>query len=97
MTYTKLILKTLFLPLSLILFISACGSSDSGSDNNTPVQGAIEVPIETCSEVVTNALTQIESGDTLVAEDANTSVKLTHNEDDSKYVCIVAGKAHLLR
>ena len=106
MKYKK-ILHLAFLPLAVLLLMSACGGSDSSSqtqvtdteitDPEVEPETETQVLIERCSTIVDNAFTAIESGDTLVSEDANTSVKLTYNENDTRYVCIVDGNAYILR
>ena len=93
MQYKRLIQLT-FLPFALVLFLSACGDSEVQESVVTEAQTTIAVVDCTLFD---DALTQIESGDVLVAEDANTSVKLIHNEDGTKYVCVVNGTAHILR
>ena len=106
MKYKKLI-HLVFLPLALAFFMSACGGSDSSNQTQVTDTELVEpdiepkaesqVLIQKCSTIVDNAFTAIESGDTLVSEDANTSVKLTYNENDTRYVCVVDGNAYILR
>lgn len=94
MKYTTNITQIL-LSLSLVLFISACGDkSDSNNGSSEPTE---VIALQTCSDVSDDSLTLIESGDTLSPEDVNTSVKITYNEDDTKYVCVLSGTASLLR
>ena len=91
---------TKILALSLALIVSACSDKKSSDeDTNIDTNNTIEdtIIVQDCSDVSDDANTEILSGDTLTSEDANTTVKLTYNEDGSNYVCVVSGGAFIKR
>jgi len=88
-----------FATIFIGILLSGCGSGDS-TDSNAPVvidEGATSIAVEVCSDLSSVAFTEIETGDVLSVEDANTTVKFKHDVDSSKYVCVLSGKAFLWR
>jgi len=89
--------------VAVTLFLSAC----SGGGGTSEGGGANQITITTCSTpstgtitcgsgTIPNNYTCIESGDTLVKVDSNTTVQIVQNPN-SKMVCIDSGSAYLLR
>ena len=89
-------LKILTITLGF-LFILGCSEGGDASFKN----GAIIVPITvncigaSVADIAT--YTPLQSGDTLVKDDDNTSVKIYHDVNGIKKVCLVSGSAHILR
>jgi len=102
----KYVITILISLTTLTFFITGCGESDdtqtstsSSSDSSSSTSDVLpsKVYVEVCSDVSDDGFTQIEAGDDLVSEEANTTVKILQYQDNSKTVCIKSGKAHLLR
>ena len=80
-------------PISLALFLSACGGSgDDASFKNSEEKITI-VMCDTNNPVFTT----IEINDTLVKTNTNTTVQIVHESNDNKKVCVDTGSAYLLR
>lgn len=80
---------------SSIETISSSVSSFSSSSEALEAQERIDVV--DCSNVSDDALIKIEVGDILINEELNTSIKLIHNEEDTKFACLLSGSAYLIR
>jgi hypothetical protein len=84
-------MKKIYLTLSsitLALLLSTCGGGDSSSFENS--QTLITIPsCETYEDIVT--------GDTVVQDESNTSIKTVFNTDGTKKVCVLTGSAHIVR
>jgi maltose-binding protein MalE len=78
-------------PVSLALFFSACGGENDSHFGNSENKRSIVK----CDE--TNQYTQIQTNDKLIEEDTNTTVKIIHNPNNTKQVCVQDGSAYLLR
>jgi hypothetical protein len=83
--YQKILI---ILSLTLALFFSACGGKsgkDSGSD-------LMSIAISDCEDY-----TDVLTGDIIVEDDENTTIKTIFNTDGSRKVCIISGTAHIER
>lgn len=79
-------LKLLSVAIMGVLSFSGCGEEDK----RTNTQTLITIP---ACETYENILT----GDLVVQDDSNTSVKTVFNIDGSKKVCVLTGSAHIVR
>ncbi len=70
-----------------------CGTSSSSVISNAKER----IDLVQCSDVSDDAFISVEKGDLLKKSEDNTSVKLLHDSDDKKFVCITKGSAYLLR
>ena len=103
----KLNIKILLTITTIIIGFSACGGgsgdttfgSATGSGDTTLGSGEIIIPIDVnCTTPATIATyIPLQSGDTIIKEDDNTSVNIYHDLDGTKKVCLDSGKAHILR
>lgn len=81
------------------LFLSACG----GEDGSFKGEGSTTISLVGITCVTTPTATDIdgyetlESGDTIIKDDDNTSISIYHDVDGLKKVCLVSGSAHILR
>jgi hypothetical protein len=80
-----LILSSLF----LALLFSACGGGDGEGHFDT---GEEKIAITSCETYIT-----IQDNDLLVKDDSNTTVKIVHDSNGTKTICVVTGSAHLIR
>ncbi len=91
-------LKVLAITVVSLLFLVGC--SGGGGDSSFK-DGATIIPISIICKgaTVVDIATYIplQSGDTLVKDDNNTSVKIYHDVSGIKKVCLESGKAHILR
>lgn len=83
----KNIYKLTIIALITLLF-SACGNEGDGKFDT----GNSKIIISNCETYTT-----VQAGDLLVKDDDNTSIKIIHNIDDSKEVCVLTGSAHFIR
>lgn len=93
--------KILIPTLAVIIAASfiACSSSSSSDDKNV---AKIVIPIDvnctatsSTADIETYITTQ--AGDSIVQDETNTTVSLFIDATDTKKVCLVSGKAHILR
>ena len=79
----------LLINITLIaLFLSACGDDGKGSFDT----GSQQITVTSCETYIT-----LQSNDLLVKDTANTSVKIVHDGNNNKKVCVVSGSAHIIR
>ena len=83
----KNIYKLILIVLIALLF-SACGNEGNGEFDT----GSAQIIISNCETYTT-----VQDGDLLVKDDDNTSIKIIHNIDDTKEVCVLTGSAHFIR
>jgi|GEM_PF-2088518 len=78
------------------LFLSACseGGDASFKDGITNISLA-SYPCQTPVDLSSYAALQ--SGDTVVKEDANAEVIIYHDVNNTKKICLVNGSAHIIR
>ena len=85
-------MKNIYLIISsitLALLLSACGGGGSeGSFNNSETL----ITIPSC-EIYEDIIT----GDTIIQDQNNTSIKTVFNIDGTKKVCVLTGSAHIIR
>ena len=74
--------------ITLALFLSACGDDGDGKFDT----GEEKITVTTCENYIT-----LQTNDTLVKDDNNTTVKIIHDSNNTKQVCIVTGSAHIIR
>ena len=79
----------IIISIALILTITSCGGTSDGNIDNTN-----NIPVVDCS---TGTVTQIESGDILVSDEAGTEVTIVNIDGVDKTVCVKVGSAHLAR
>ncbi len=82
--------------IGLALFLSACGSSGRAPDENTDTNN-IRVDVVYCDNNEINSYTNIEPNDTLVKDSNITFIKILHDSNDARKVCVKEGAAYLLR
>lgn len=75
--------------ISLALLFSACGGGDGEGNFDT---GQQKIDITSCETYTT-----IQTNDLLVKDDENTTVKIVHDSNSTKTICVVTGSAHLIR
>lgn len=101
----KYLWKTTLLTI-MAMVLSACGGGGSGGDmgsnpNSTPPHGnsnRSNIAIVSCNTSTnTEAYTATQSGDLIQKDQENTTIKIYHSQDNEKYVCVKAGKAHIAR
>lgn len=80
-----LIISSLF----LALLFSACGGGDGEGNFDT---GSQEINVTQCE-----TYTIIQINDLLVKDNSDTTVKIVHDSNGTKTICIVSGSAHLIR
>lgn len=81
----------------ITLFFSACGGG-GGSFSNAQEKVDINVTcVDNPSAANIDSYITIQSGDTLIKEEDNTSVSIYHDLNDIKKVCLVSGSAYLLK
>jgi len=71
---------------ALVLLLSACGGV-SGDGKS----------IESIAITMCDTETELLSEDTIIKDEDGTEVRITHNADDTKTVCVTSGKAHIQR
>ena len=83
----------IIIALSSTVFFTACGgggTSDGGGSTQITV-AACETP-----DVIAN-YTLLQSGDTIVKDEASTVINTFHDVDGNKRICVSSGSAHILR
>jgi len=93
----KLKIVTLTTVVSFLFFIGCGGGGGDASFSNG--QTMIDINV-TCIDANVTALgtyIPLQSGDAIVKDDGNTTVKIYHDVNGTKLVCLVSGKAHILR
>jgi len=80
-----LIISSIF----LALLFSACGGGDGEGNFDT---GQQKINITNCESYTT-----IQTNDLLVKDDSNTTVKIVHDSNGTKTICVLSGNAHLIR
>jgi len=75
--------------LLIALLFSACGGGDGEGHFDT---GEQKITITNCETYVT-----IQTNDLLVKDDSNTTVKIVHDSNGTKTICVEIGSAHLIR
>ena len=78
--------KLTMLVIGFALSFNAC-SSDSNSTEE-------KMFVSSCSDD-NSTFTELASGATLKSENSDTTIKMTHNENGTKYVCTLSGKAYI--
>ena len=85
--------------LGMGLGLSGCGSSSvkgfQESDDSVTVE-KITISIE-CTTPVMSDYIELKSGDKIVKDEEDSTIKLYHDENNLKRVCIETGKAHIER
>jgi len=95
-------LKIALIATIIALSFNACSDSDSKSveDSNTTTATTIEIDVE-CTADTTSADIEsyitLESGDTIIKDEDNTTVSIFYDAEGNEKICLVEGKAHLLR
>ena len=74
--------------ISLALLFSACGGDGEGNFDT----GQQKIDITSCETYTT-----IQTNDLLVKDDENTTVKIVHDSNGTKTICVSSGSAHLIR
>ncbi len=99
-------MKTTYLLITLLgilIAMSGCGNTVNGfNKSNTTVpteENSEKIQIETkcTTPLVLSTYVELQSGDTLINDEENTSVTLYHDENNEKLVCLNSGKAHIKR
>ncbi len=93
----RLNILTLTVSVILALLLSACGGGGDASFSNGETIVQVDV---NCTGATTAAIAtyiELNSGDALVKNDNNTSVKIYHDVNGTKKVCLVSGSAHIVR
>lgn len=76
--------------ITTAFFLSACGGGGGSDASFNNVQNKIIIPdCETYED--------IQTGDTIIQDENNTSIKTLFNTDGSKKVCLLTGSAYILR
>lgn len=73
---------------TLVLLLSACGGDGKGRFDT----GNEKVIVSNCETYIT-----IQVDDLLVKDSTNTTIKIVHDANDTKQVCVVSGSAHIIR
>ena len=74
--------------ITLALFLSACGSDGEGKFDT----GQEKITVTSCESYIT-----LQTNDLLVKDDSNTTIKVTHDSNNTKQVCVATGSAHIIR
>ena len=94
----KKIISTTILTILPLSFIACGGGGGDASFKNSETLVSIDV---NCTAVPTpvDIATYIDlnSGDVIVQDDANTTIKTYHDINGTKKVCLVSGTAHIIR
>jgi ABC-type Fe3+-hydroxamate transport system substrate-binding protein len=82
-------MKKIFLIVSIVLVgvFTGCGGGGGGSSFSS---GSTAVVL--CS---TGNYSTLKSGDTVVNDSAGTTVKILHNSNGTKSICVQTGSAHI--
>lgn len=81
-------IKLYMLLATVVILLSNC----SGGGEGTFDTGIANIVVSDCE-----SYTDISANDLLVKDDENTIVKILHNADGSRRVCVVSGSAHIVR
>jgi hypothetical protein len=80
------------------LTFTACGGGGGGdSASFKDAQTIIPIDINCTTPATISAYITMKSGDVVVKEDDNTTIKIYHDANDNKKVCLVNGSANLVR
>lgn len=76
--------------ITLALLLSACGGGGGSDASFDDAQN--KITLQMCE-----TYTDIQTGDTIIQNETNTSIKTVFNTDGSKKVCVLSGSAYILR
>jgi hypothetical protein len=86
--------------LGMGLGLSGCGNNTIDGfkeTNNSVAIEKIEIGIACTTPATLSNYIELKSADKIVKDEENSSVKLFHDENNLKSVCVVQGKAHIER
>jgi len=88
--------------ITIAISFDACSDSDTKStdDSNKTVVTTIEIDVPCTVDTTTSDIESyitLESGDTIIKDEDNTTVSIFYDAEGNEKVCLVEGKAHLLR
>lgn len=94
--------KIVFTALSASLLALAFSACSDNNDSETDLVKETKVVVDVnCSESATEGIIEsyitMLSGDVLVEDMNNTIVKIYHDNNGTKKICLVEGSAHLIR
>lgn len=92
--YKRIITVVVFLVISISF--SACGGG-GGSSSFEGGQTIIQIDVNCTTPATINTYIPLQSGDTIVKNDDNSSIEIYHDVDGIKKVCIVSGSAQIVR
>ena len=76
-----------------ILFFTACGGGGGGSTTEIVLDNSSNtITVTSCENYII-----INDGDSLVKDTTDTVVKIIHDSNNVKKVCVVSGSAHIVR
>jgi ABC-type methionine transport system permease subunit len=95
----RLNILTLTVVVISALLLSACGGGGGGDASFSNGTTIVQVDVNCTGATVAAIATYISlnSGDTVVKNDNNTSIKIYHDVNGTKKVCLVSGSAHIVR
>lgn len=70
------------------LLLSACGGDGKGKFDT----GSTKITVANCETYTT-----VKTNDLLVKDDSNTTIKIVHDINGTKQVCVSVGSAHIIR
>ncbi|MDD2790673.1 MAG: hypothetical protein PHU40_08430 [Sulfurimonas sp.] len=74
--------------ISAVFFFAAC----SGEGGSKFESGANSIAVTNCETYTT-----VQENDLLVKDDAATTIKVVHDINGTKTVCVLSGSAHIIR
>lgn len=90
--------KLTAIAVSIALFLSACGGEDASFKEESTTISLVGIDcVTTPTATDIDGYETLESGDTIIKDDDNTTISIYHDVDGVKKVCLVSGSAHILR
>lgn len=80
--------------IAAISFFTACSGGGDANYGGTSTKVTI---VDCNSSLVISDYTTLESGDTIIKDEDNTTVSTYHDIDGNKTICILSGSAYILR
>lgn len=89
----------LIILLGIGLGLSGCGNGVDGfqESNETVAVEKIGITITCTTPATLSDYIELKSGDTIVKDEESSIIKLYHDENNLKRVCLQSGKAHVER
>ncbi|CAA6807473.1 MAG: Unknown protein [uncultured Sulfurovum sp.] len=79
------------------MLLNACGNGEVQVKNTSEAIEKISIEIPCTTPTTLSNYVELKSGDTIVKDEVSSSIKLYHDENNLKRVCLQSGKAHVER